>query len=126
MNFGISSPRFLRRIGGWKIALFSGVFFAMIALSADTVALEIKNPITSPTLQDLIVKLSEGLLKIVFILAPVFIIISGFRFLIASSTGNQAGLTMAKKLFMWTLAGTAIIVGASVIATVIVNFAKGL
>ncbi|OGZ94026.1 MAG: hypothetical protein A2131_02530 [Candidatus Sungbacteria bacterium GWC2_49_10] len=110
----------------WKIALFSGVFFAMIALSADTVALEIKNPITSPTLQDLIVKLSEGLLKIVFILAPVFIIISGFRFLIASSTGNQAGLTMAKKLFMWTLAGTAIIVGASVIATVIVNFAKGL
>ncbi len=98
----------------------------MIALAADTVALEIKNPITSPTLQDLIVKLSEGLLKLVFILAPVFIIISGFRFLIAASTGNQAGLTMAKKLFMWTLIGTAIIVGASVIATVIVNFAKGL
>src|SRR3989344_5468684 len=89
MNFGISSPRFLRRIGVWKIALFSGVFFAMIALSADTVALEIKNPITSPTLQDLIVKLSEGLFNIFFILPPVFIITPGFRFLIASSTGNQ-------------------------------------
>lgn len=110
----------------WKIALFSGIFFAMIALSATTQAVEFKNPITSETFEALIVKLSEGLLKLVFILAPIFIIISGFRFLIASSTGNQAGLTMAKKLFFWTLIGTAIIVGASVIATVIVNFAKRL
>ena len=110
----------------WKIALFSGVFFAMIALSAGVGAVTFDNPIKSKTLEELIVKLSEGLLKIVFVLAPVFIIISGFRFLIASSTGNQAGLTMEKKLFMWTLIGTAIIVGASVIATAIVNFAKGL
>ena len=126
MSSRTSSPRFLGRIGVWKIALFSGVFSAMITLSATTQAIEFKNPITSPTLQDLIVKLSEGLLKLVFILAPIFIIISGFRFLIASSTGNQAGLTMAKKMFMWTLIGTAIIVGASVIATAIVDFAKRL
>lgn len=98
----------------------------MIALSAGTQAAEFKNPITSETFEALIVKLSEGILKLVFILAPIFIIISGFRFLTASLTGNQAGLTMAKKLFFWTLIGTAIIVGASVIATAIVNFAKGL
>lgn len=110
----------------WKNALFCAAFLAMIALSAGTQAVEFKNPITSGTLEALIVKLSEGILKLVFILAPIFIIISGFRFLIASSTGNQAGLTMAKKLFMWTLIGTAILVGASVIATAIINFAKGL
>lgn len=110
----------------WKIALFCAVFLAMIALSVGTQAVVFDNPITSRTFEELIVKLSEGLLKLVFILAPVFIIISGFRFLVAASTGNQAGLTMAKKLFMWTLIGTAIIVGASVIATAIVNFAKGL
>jgi len=126
MNFGISSPRFLRRIGVWKIALFSGVFSAMIALAADTVALEIKNPITSETFNALIAKLLEGIWILVFVLAPIFIIISGFRFLVAASTGNQAGLTMAKKLFMWTLIGTAILVGANVIATAIINFAKGL
>lgn len=98
----------------------------MIALATGVGAVTFDNPIASKTLEDLIVKLSEGILKLVFILAPVFIIISGFRFLVAASTGNQAGLSMAKKLFMWTLVGTAILVGASVIATVIVNFAKGL
>lgn len=110
----------------WKITLFSGAFLGMIALSAGVQAVVFDNPITSKTLEELIEKLSEGLVKLVFILAPVFIIVSGFRFLVAASTGNQAGLTMAKKLFMWTLIGTAILVGASVIATVIVNFAKGL
>jgi len=98
----------------------------MIALAADTVALEIKNPITSETFNALIAKLLEGIWILVFVLAPIFIIISGFRFLVAASTGNQAGLTMAKKLFMWTLIGTAILVGANVIATAIINFAKGL
>ena len=98
----------------------------MISTSAYAQTIKFENPIASKTLEELVNALADGILKLVFVLAPVFIIISGFRFLVAASTGNQAGLATAKKLFFWTLIGTAIVVGASVIAKVIINFAKGL
>src|SRR3989344_5998829 len=110
----------------WKIALFSGAFFAMIALSLGVQAITFDNPINSKTLEDLVKAISAGVLKVAFVLAPVFIIISGFRFLVAASTGNQAGLATAKKLFFWTLIGTAIVGGAYAISTIIIEFAKGL
>jgi len=110
----------------WKNALFFALFSIMIASALGAGAIEFINPITSGTLEALIDTLASGILKLVMVLAPVFIVITGFRFLVAASTGNQAGLATAKKLFFWTLIGTAIIVGASVIAKAIINFAKGL
>lgn len=110
----------------WKIAFVLAFIFAMITIAHGTNAIKFENPIKSETLEALIDTLASGILKLVMVLAPVFIVITGFRFLVAASTGNQAGLATAKKLFFWTLIGTAIIVGASVIAKAIINFAKGL
>ena len=97
-----------------------------MALAAHANAAEFQNPLTSQTFGELINNISQAILKAALVLAPVFLIITGFRFITAAATGNEAGITTAKKHFYWTLIGTAIVVGASVIATAIINFVKGL
>lgn len=110
----------------WKIALFVGVFFVMMSLVGGVFAATFENPIKAQNLEELVETLSQAILKLAFVLAPIFILITGFRFVTAAATGNIAKISEAKKLFLWTLVGTAIIVGASVIATAIINFAKNL
>lgn len=50
-------------------------------------------------------------------IAAIFIIYSGFLFVIAR--GNDTKLTKAKNTLMWTLIGTAVLIGSAVIAGVI-------
>lgn len=64
--------------------------------------------------------LEEILRVIVLIGAPIavlFIIYSGFLFVTAR--GNEDQLTKAKKTFLWTVIGTAILLGAQAIASVL-------
>ena len=58
--------------------------------------------------------------------AVLAIIIAGFRFIVGGMKGNAGEIQKAKTLFFWTIIGTAIVVGAYVIAQVAVNFAKTL
>jgi hypothetical protein len=51
-----------------------------------------------------------------------FIIYSGYKFVTAR--GNQAEVTKAKDIFFATVIGGAILLGADVIATVVVNTVK--
>lgn len=118
----------------WKNALFIGFFIAILGIAGIAEAAPCPpceqgsfcNPICSKSLEELIGAISAGVLKVALVLAPLAVLIAGFRFLIAASRGDQAGLSKARQLFMWTLIGTAILVGASVIATAVINFAKGL
>ena len=52
------------------------------------------------------------------------IVINGFLFIAAQ--GNEQKLTNAKKMFYWIVIGTAIIMGAGVIAEIFFNFAQSL
>ncbi len=53
------------------------------------------------------------------IIAVLLIIWCGYKFIEAQ--GNPTKLTSAKKAFMWTIVGTAVLLGSSVIANVVVN-----
>jgi hypothetical protein len=82
------------------------------------------NPIKAQSFKEFIQLLTEIILKIGMPLAALMIILSGFMFV--KARGNPEELKKAKAMFVWTLVGTAIIIGSYVIATAVVNFAKGL
>lgn len=66
--------------------------------------------------------LKELLYRIVQIALPIivlFIIYAGFLFLTAQ--GNPEKISIAKKTLMWTLIGAAVIIGADILANVIVG-----
>ncbi|MEX0933984.1 MAG: pilin [Candidatus Paceibacterota bacterium] len=78
---------------------------------------ELKNPLQFDTIEKLLAKIIEILVLIGTPIAVVFLIYSGFLFV--SARGNEEKITKAKMTFMWTVIGTAILLGASVIANVL-------
>jgi len=75
------------------------------------------NPISANSIPVFIKTLLEGILKIGIPLIAVAIIYSGFLFVAAQ--GNEEKLTKAKSAFMYTLIGTAILLGSWAIAKLI-------
>jgi len=59
------------------------------------------------------------LLSLAFILAVIFVVISGYRFI--TSQGNEESVTKAKKNLTWAIAGIVLIVLAWIILAVIVR-----
>lgn len=111
----------------WKINLLIILFFAILVIANSVYALEITNPIapTNSFLQ-LVENISKAMVKIAMPLAVAAIVFVGFKLVIAAAQGNDKGLQDGKKMLWWVLIGTAIIIGALVLAQVVVNFAKGL
>lgn len=120
MNFSI-----LKRV--WKNKLLKPLIFAILGIAHSVYALVIENPI-SPTsnFPRLIEKIAVAVRTIAIPLAGVAIVFVGFKFVIAAASGNQSELTKAKTMLLWVLVGTAIIIGASVLAEAVVNFARTL
>ncbi len=77
----------------------------------------IKNPIKVENIGELVNSILGIVLQISVPVAVVFIIYSGFLFVTAR--GDPKKLTDAKRTFMWTVVGIAVLLGASVIAGVI-------
>ncbi|MCR4334233.1 MAG: pilin [Patescibacteria group bacterium] len=77
----------------------------------------IENPLQVKTISELINSILGLVLQIGLPVAVVFIIYSGFLFVTAR--GDPKKLTDAKSTFLWTVVGTAVLLGASVIAGVI-------
>lgn len=75
------------------------------------------NPLKAETVQDLILAVVKTLLKLAIPIAVLFIIWSGFKFVMAQ--GKPEAITKAIKTFQWTIIGLAVIFGAYVIATII-------
>ncbi len=77
----------------------------------------IDNPLGVKTIPELITVLLQLVARIGAIVCVFFIIYSGFLFIKAQ--GQPAELTKAKNIFLWSVIGTAVLLGASVIAGLI-------
>ena len=82
------------------------------------------NPLVSGSIQGLIGTIADVIFKIGVPIAALFIIYSGLMFVTAR--GSEEQLKKAKMTFMWTIVGTAVLLGAKVIAMVIKETVKGL
>ncbi len=83
----------------------------------DAIATKFENPINVGDIEGFIAKLMEIAIKIGVPVCIFFIIYSGFLFV--SSRGNEEQLTKAKKTFLYTVIGVAILLGAWAIAKAI-------
>ncbi len=79
--------------------------------------LNIENPINPSDLNELIEAILELVIKVGTPILVLAIIYVGFLFVAAR--GNPGKLEEAKQAFVWTLIGSAIILGAFVISTII-------
>lgn len=84
-----------------------------------SLVIPIANPLKVNSIQCLIYQVVTIVVDIGAVLAGLYIIYSGFLFVAAQ--GNEAKLTGAKKAFTNAIIGTAILLGAWVITSIIVN-----
>lgn len=111
----------------WKSFLLSLISFAIVGLAySASAAVTIQNPIGAQSFTELIKRLADAILTIAIPLAVVAIIFVGFKFVLASASGNAKGLEESRKMLLWVAIGTALIVGASAIAKALVDFAQRL
>jgi len=86
----------------------------------------IQNPIGASDFYQLVNNIARAVTGIALVLATLAIVIVGFKFVMASVSGDASKLTETKKLLMWVLIGTAIVVAAAQLAGGIIGFVKGL
>lgn len=101
-----------------SLAVFLPVMIARADVGpASGVSGGLPNPITASSFQDLIQKILRIVIDIGVPVATLFIIYSGFLFVKAQ--GNPEKLKEAKETFFWTIVGTAVLLGAWVLAQAI-------
>lgn len=84
---------------------------------------EFSNPLVSKNVTELVESFADIIFKIGIPVATVFMIYSGLMFVTAR--GSEEQLKKAKSTFMWTVLGTAVLLGAKVIALAIKETVKG-
>ncbi|MFA5841855.1 MAG: pilin [Candidatus Paceibacterota bacterium] len=75
------------------------------------------NPIGSTSLSAFLGKIADAVLKVGVPIAAIFIIFAGFKFVTAA--GDEKAIKDAKQIFWYTIIGTAILLGASLLAKVL-------
>lgn len=93
------------------------VLSAVLPMTAFAAIEKLENPTNIPTLYDFIKAILTVVVKIGIPIATIFIIWAGFLFLTAQ--GDEAQLTKAKHAFVWACIGTAVLLGAWLLATAI-------
>lgn len=73
-------------------------------------AVEIRNPLTSNTLQEFIYRLINGLFTVAIWLSPILFVIAGFYFFMAQ--GDPQKIETAKNIILYTIIGLIIIISA--------------
>lgn len=86
----------------------------------------IPNPIAAQSVEALILSVAGALAYLAMIAGTVAIVWVGFKFVVAASTGDEAGVTASKKLLWQVLLGVAIVVGASTLVRVVLTTIRGL
>jgi hypothetical protein len=105
------------------VAIFSipALTCTVFAESGSNVAVnlsaELDNPLGVKSITELITNLLKIVAELGAIICVFFIIYSGFLFIKAQ--GNEGELTKAKSVFFWSVIGTAVLLGASVVAEII-------
>ncbi len=101
---------------------------AALCIVAGTASAALDNISKSPTKSQDFAGILGGIAKFVTSygtpIAAFFLVLTGFMFVAAR--GNAQKLEEARTMLWWVLVGTAIIVGAGPIATMIIDFAKEL
>jgi hypothetical protein len=77
----------------------------------------ITNPIKATTLAQFLEQILAVVIQIGYLVAVFFIVYSGFKFVTAQ--GNESEVTKAKMMLLYTVIGTAILIGAHVISAAI-------
>lgn len=114
-NFFLNTNRLF-----WSVvsfALFLPVMIARADVGPASGVNALPNPIAASSFQDLIQKILRIVIDIGVPVATLFIIYSGFLFIKAQ--GNPEKLKEAKETFFWTIVGTAVLLGAWVLAQAI-------
>ncbi|MBU1557798.1 pilin [Patescibacteria group bacterium] len=105
---------------------FKNIYYSLISAglllpslaSAEVVAGGgIKNPIGVDSIQELIDAILQIVIAIGTPVAVLFLIYAGFKFVTAQ--GNPAKVGEAREYFMWTLVGIVILLGASLLSSVV-------
>lgn len=78
---------------------------------------EIKNPLKSEKIEDIIAAITELVKNVAISLGTIMIIISGIQYL--TSAGNEERVTRAKKTMFYTIIGVAIAIGVDFIVDLI-------
>jgi len=110
-----------QKVANFSILLFL-VAFPYILNATDVVGHDsgstgLKNPLKSPDLYEFVRAILTVVRNIGFYVAIFFIVYSGFLFVTAS--GDETKLKTAKTTFLWTIIGTAVLLGAWVFAVAI-------
>lgn len=110
----------------WKTLLPAGFISGIFALAhfafADT---DIPNPITAQSFPCLIQTISLAAIQVAIPLAIVTIIFAGVKFILAGVSGNSSKIADARKMLLWAVIGTAIVVGSFAIANAAVQLFGG-
>jgi hypothetical protein len=115
VNLGVKTKKFF----------LSGIFTMFSLGLTHFVSADLVNPLgETKTFGALIGKITQIVAEIGLPLAVVVLMYAGFLFVTAR--GNEEQIKTAKKVFFWAIIGTALILGAWVIAGAINEFLVGL
>jgi hypothetical protein len=85
---------------------------------------KINNPLESDNLVEFINSIIDAAMKLGAILAVLAVIYAGFKFVTAQ--GDPKAISTAKAILLYTVIGVIILLGARVIAEVIINTIEGI
>lgn len=103
------------------LSLFFLILIPIFTLQAvpANVPVSIKNPLGSNDVYSLLNKIMDIVTKVGSIVVVFFIIYSGYKFVSAGESDEDR--TTAKEIFYATVIGAAILLGANIIANIVVN-----
>ena len=77
------------------------------------------NPLNAETIDELVVIILDAVIKIGVPVVTFMILLTGFQY--ATAQGNTGKISKAHWSFLYTVIGTAIVVGAKIIHSILVN-----
>lgn len=105
----------------WSVAAFVLVFSLASLVNGggitESVTIVLSNPLATTNIYTFIQSILGIVFRIGTVVAVFFIIYSGFLFITAQ--GNETKIATARKAFLWTVVGTAILLGSWLLATAI-------
>ena len=117
----------------WKTYLLTIAIFVMLltGLTASASCHNLggqffDNPIQACSFKDLVLTISRAIRDVAIPVAVVSIIYVGFKMVLGAASGNQGEIASARKMLMYVLLGTALVVGSSVLAKAVVDFVQTL
>jgi cytochrome bd-type quinol oxidase subunit 2 len=98
-------------------------FLNVQEIPTGTTPLDVQNPIQNNSLYDFILTILQNFLPVAAIIAMLFLIITGFRYITAR--GNEEQTTAAKQGLFWSVIGLIIILLAYVIVSATLKLVNG-